>query len=119
MNKEGKCCFCGKTYTNYGNDIRPLVTLSGETRCCNECNNNIVIPNRMKFWNTNYFYVIYDKELNGYLMEYDVFHSCWIPTNKLLRAYPIYSAEDAEKLIKKEKKEDVWEIKRILLREDN
>lgn len=49
LKKEGECCFCHKLYYNYGNDIRPLVSNYGD-RCCNACNNNIVIPNRLKFW---------------------------------------------------------------------
>lgn len=46
MEKEGYCCFCGKKYANYGNDIWPIVTSNGG-RCCDECNMNIVAPTRI------------------------------------------------------------------------
>lgn len=55
MDIEGKCCFCGASYNRYGNDIRPLHTQRG-SRCCDKCNIDIVIPNRIKFWGS----------LNGY-----------------------------------------------------
>lgn len=59
MEKQGKCCFCGKEYDSYGNDIRPLEAMNGN-RCCNYCNNTIVIPNRLKFWFSG---------LNAYLVK--------------------------------------------------
>lgn len=44
------CCFCGKRI-NKGDshDIRPLVSNHGD-RCCFDCNQDIVNPNRQKFW---------------------------------------------------------------------
>jgi len=46
-----KCCFCGKELNSIhsSNDIRPIVSNNGD-RCCNCCNEDIVIPNRIKFW---------------------------------------------------------------------
>ena len=43
--KEGKCCFCGKEYTNYGNDPWPVKT---KGRCCDKCNYEIVVKERFK-----------------------------------------------------------------------
>jgi hypothetical protein len=37
------CCFCGATYTWYGNNAQPVVN----SQCCDDCNYNIVIPTRM------------------------------------------------------------------------
>lgn len=60
--EDGICCFCGKKYHHYGNDIRPLVSARGN-RCCDECNSGIVIPNRLVFWRPiTYRYFIKDKE---------------------------------------------------------
>ena len=42
-----KCCFCEKEITGYGNNPWPLVT-DRESRCCDDCNRNIVIPERVK-----------------------------------------------------------------------
>lgn len=42
------CCFCGKVITGYGNDPQPLVDNYCENRCCDECNANVVIPERIK-----------------------------------------------------------------------
>lgn len=68
MEKKGKCCFCGKEYTRYGNDIRPLISTLGN-RCCDKCNAFIVIPNRMRLWNAEYYFVLKDKETGKYLDE--------------------------------------------------
>ena len=58
-----KCCFCGAEIDDYtSNDIRPLVTNNGG-RCCNLCNLDIVIPNRIKFWDGYYFYVIKENDM--------------------------------------------------------
>lgn len=47
MNKIN-CCLCGKECENeYGNNPEPLMRNSDTTRCCNECNNNMVIPARL------------------------------------------------------------------------
>lgn len=41
------CCLCGKPYTGYGNNPDPIKK-SG--RCCDNCNNNKVIPARIVGW---------------------------------------------------------------------
>ena len=38
--KEGVCCICGNHYDNYGNNAKPFK--SG--RCCDKCDNEVVIP---------------------------------------------------------------------------
>lgn len=44
------CCFCGKKIDEkFSHDSRPIVSTNG-TRCCSECNANIVIPTRLKVW---------------------------------------------------------------------
>ena len=42
--KEGKCCICGGEYTQWGNNALPLK----DGRCCDICNNTIVVPERLK-----------------------------------------------------------------------
>ncbi len=44
MEKVKKCCICGKKFTGWGNNPAP-VKLKGE--CCDECNNDYVIPARL------------------------------------------------------------------------
>lgn len=39
----GRCCLCGNTYVNYGNNAQPL----DNGRCCDMCNMTKVIPARM------------------------------------------------------------------------
>lgn len=73
MEKEGKCCFCGEPYYNYGNDIRPLVITEAirGNRCCDTCNADIVIPNRLKFWKPYFYrYFIKDIETNQLINKY-------------------------------------------------
>lgn len=43
-NKTGKCCICNKNYSNWGNNALPIK----DGRCCDECNNTIVIEARLK-----------------------------------------------------------------------
>lgn len=44
----GKCCICGGKYEHYGNNPEPLVSsVVGSGRCCDECNNRLVIPFRV------------------------------------------------------------------------
>ena len=43
-----KCCICNKEIMGYGNNAEPVK--SGQ--CCNECNMNIVIPNRLNHMKT-------------------------------------------------------------------
>ncbi len=40
---KGKCCFCKKEYTDYGNNAEPVM----DARCCNDCNEGVVIPIRL------------------------------------------------------------------------
>ena len=45
--KNVKCCFCGKECENeFGNNPAP-VNNDPNARCCNECNDKIVIPARI------------------------------------------------------------------------
>lgn len=44
--KMKKCCFCGRTFYGWGNNPAP-VNNDEEARCCNECNNDVVIPARL------------------------------------------------------------------------
>lgn len=44
--KKGKCSICGKEYTGWGNNARPV----NNGRCCDECNTKVVIPARMHEW---------------------------------------------------------------------
>ena len=46
IKKTGKCSLCGDKYTHYGNNPEPLKRY--HERCCDECNKNKVIPERMK-----------------------------------------------------------------------
>ena len=41
-----KCCLCGAICTGWGNDPWPLDTRN-DTRCCDSCNSDKVIPARM------------------------------------------------------------------------
>ena len=42
-NKPVKCCLCGKEITGYGHNAQPVKC----GVCCDSCNENIVIPNRV------------------------------------------------------------------------
>ena len=46
-----KCCICGKEFDGYGNNPYPVGKyfdyLDEEERCCDECNDSIVIPVRI------------------------------------------------------------------------
>lgn len=55
MDKEGKCCFCGKEYFEYGFSTWGCWTfeeeklgMGEEKRCCPECNEKTVVPARQK-----------------------------------------------------------------------
>lgn len=39
-----KCCICGKEIEGYGNNPSPI---KEEGRCCNKCNSDYVIPERI------------------------------------------------------------------------
>ena len=43
--KKRKCVFCNEVMEGDGNSIRPLRDEEG--RCCDECNDNHVIPARL------------------------------------------------------------------------
>ncbi len=58
MEKEGKCCFCGGKYTNYGNSTwgcwsreEEMLGVGEKKRCCNKCNIEVVIPSRIAMRN--------------------------------------------------------------------
>lgn len=40
----GNCSICGNQYKRYGNNALPI----NDGRCCDKCNNDIVIPERIK-----------------------------------------------------------------------
>ena len=44
--KKMKCCICGKSFYGNGNNAYPLMR-NRENKCCNECNNDYIIPLRM------------------------------------------------------------------------
>lgn len=48
INKYDKktCCICGKSFIGYGNNPYPVVD-DLEAKCCDECNMNVVIPERL------------------------------------------------------------------------
>ena len=42
------CCLCGQEFAGYGNNPYPLCDRDDyESRCCDECDRNKVIPARM------------------------------------------------------------------------
>jgi len=46
MKKEKHtCCICHKEFFGYGNDPRPVKQMG---RCCDHCNQTVVIPARIK-----------------------------------------------------------------------
>ena len=48
--KTMKCCFCGETITNFGNNPDPACTIPGAV-CCDKCNEETVIPVRVfRIW---------------------------------------------------------------------
>lgn len=104
------CCFCGEQLNGWGNDIRPLVTNNGD-RCCDKCNRDIVIPNRLKFWTNDYFYTIYDMHTGMYIGELNL--PC-----ELVRSTKFKDEQLCLNYITKYGTPD-WKIRRILLREDN
>lgn len=44
--KEGTCSICKGPYNNYGHNPEPVKDL--KERCCTECNDEIIIPVRLK-----------------------------------------------------------------------
>lgn len=45
-----KCCICGQKFTGYGNNPYPV---KEKGRCCDECDNSVVIPTRIKIYLAN------------------------------------------------------------------
>ena len=43
---EFKCCICSRTFEGYGNNPWPVVN-DPEARCCDQCNDEKVIPARI------------------------------------------------------------------------
>lgn len=116
MEKKGYCCFCHEKYGKYGNDIRPLISTLGN-RCCDKCNALIVIPNRMKFWNAEYFWVIKDLK-TGLFYDHSGLPNSAIKS--LLSEYVIKATtiEEAEDIIDKLNLQNCLPI-RFSVREDN
>ena len=51
-NTKHVCCICGKEFIGWGNNPDPVTDENGnlfpdEARCCDDCNNNVVIPTRL------------------------------------------------------------------------
>lgn len=42
---ENKCSICNKSYIGYGNNAEPI----NDKRCCDICNETIVIPMRLRY----------------------------------------------------------------------
>ena len=40
------CCFCGKTFNDWGNNPYPACK-DENARCCDDCNNEVVLPARI------------------------------------------------------------------------
>lgn len=51
--KKHICCLCGKEFEGYGNNPYPISTNEKDT-CCNECNMNKVILERLKNFKVQY-----------------------------------------------------------------
>lgn len=47
-----KCCICGKPFEGFGNNPEPIKS-SG--RCCDECNENVVLPERLAIYFTGHY----------------------------------------------------------------
>ena len=45
-NQEYVCCFCGKTFNDWGNNPYPACE-DENARCCDDCNNEVVLPARI------------------------------------------------------------------------
>lgn len=114
MEKTGNCCFCREKYTNYGNDIRPLVTSVGN-RCCNACNAIIVIPNRLKLWGAEYCYGIRDTHTKCFITKDKQISDNDFWTDEIIKFKDL---SEAEYFIKNEGL-NICEPVRMLIREDN
>lgn len=47
MLEKRKCCLCGVEFVGLGHNPAPLVKEDIEHRCCNECNDMLVVPARL------------------------------------------------------------------------
>ena len=61
MNKY-TCAFCGKEHEGYGNSCWPIF-VNEDTRCCDKCNFEVVIPMRIKCMQQNK--IIEDNQLEN------------------------------------------------------
>lgn len=50
MKEKHICCVCGCEFEGYGNNPYPLVN-DEEARCCDECDDAVVIPARIEALN--------------------------------------------------------------------
>lgn len=47
------CCICNEEITDgFGNNPIPVSYIAGE-RCCDECNNQVILPNRIQLLRDN------------------------------------------------------------------
>ena len=46
MKEKHICCICGKEFSGYGNNPEPVKNFNDG--CCDECNINVVIPERLR-----------------------------------------------------------------------
>lgn len=58
---EKKCCICGKTFIDYGNNAEPI----RKGICCNSCNVRYVINSRILQWEGTFEIVKTFKELKN------------------------------------------------------
>ena len=95
MKENGICCFCGKIYNHYGNDVRPIVTATGD-RCCDECNQTIVIPTRLAAYNNTKVYYVLVNILSNKLINKEGFECEYLttPFDKLLISEDINNLKD-------------------------
>lgn len=42
--EDNECCFCGEDVGKFGNNAQPLEN----EKCCDDCNESLVIPARLK-----------------------------------------------------------------------
>lgn len=45
--KKNVCCICGKEFSEHGNNPEPVKPYE-EGQCCDKCNMNVVIPERLR-----------------------------------------------------------------------
>lgn len=43
--EDGICSICGGEYHHFGNNAEPV----NSGRCCDECNDTVVLPERLKY----------------------------------------------------------------------